>query len=109
MPLGMSRTGFDPQQCFRDAFVSHRPGSHQQRRQTWPGERIVISLKPAGDEIALTVTDDGIGFSDETKKSGGMGLHIMKYRAGVVDAALEVRSGVDGAGTTVACVFRKNL
>jgi len=55
------------------------------------------------------VADDGIGFSNETKTSGGMGLHIMKYRASVVDAALEVRSGVDGAGTTVVCIFRKNL
>jgi two-component system sensor kinase FixL len=72
-------------------------------------ERILISLKPAGDRIALTVTDDGLGFSDETKKSGGMGLHIMKYRASVLDAALEVRSGVDGAGTTVSCVFRKDI
>ena len=71
--------------------------------------RITISLKPAGDRFALTVSDDGTGFSNESKKSGGMGLHIMKYRAGVVDAALEVRSGGDGAGTTVACVFRKNL
>jgi len=72
-------------------------------------KRILISLKPAGDRIALTVTDDGIGFSNETKTGGGMGLHIMKYRAGVVDAALEVRSSVDGAGTTVVCIFRKNL
>ncbi|HUZ06266.1 MAG TPA: PAS domain S-box protein [Candidatus Paceibacterota bacterium] len=72
-------------------------------------ERILVSLKPAGDRIALTVADDGFGFSDETKKSGGMGLHIMKYRASVLDAALEVRSGVDGAGTTVSCVFRKDI
>jgi PAS domain S-box-containing protein len=71
--------------------------------------RINISLQPAGERYALTVSDDGTGFSNETKKSGGMGLHIMKYRAGVVDAALEVRSGVDGSGTTVSCVFRKNL
>jgi len=70
---------------------------------------ISISLKPAGDRFALAVTDDGVGFSNETKKNGGMGLHIMKYRAGVVNAALEVRSGVDGAGTTVRCVFQKNL
>lgn len=70
---------------------------------------IHISLKPAGGKVALTISDNGKGFSNETKKSGGMGLHIMKYRAGVVDAALEVRSGVDGAGTTVSCVFRKNL
>ncbi|HEY5043174.1 MAG TPA: PAS domain S-box protein, partial [Verrucomicrobiae bacterium] len=71
--------------------------------------RILISIKPAGDRFALAVTDDGLGFSNETKKNGGMGLHIMKYRAGVVDAALEVRSGADGAGTTIRCVFPKNL
>jgi PAS domain S-box-containing protein len=72
-------------------------------------KHILISLKPAGDRFALTVTDDGLGFSNETKKSGGMGLHIMKYRAGVMNAALEVGSGVDGAGTTVVCLFHKNL
>ena len=72
-------------------------------------KRITISLKPAGDRIALAVTDDGLGFSDETKKGGGMGLHIMKYRASVLDAALEIHSGADGAGTTVTCIFRKNL
>jgi len=71
--------------------------------------RILISLKPAGDRCALTITDDGLGFTKETKKSGGMGLHIMKYRAGVVNAALEVRSGMDGPGTTVICSFQKKL
>jgi PAS domain S-box-containing protein len=72
-------------------------------------KHILISLKSAGDRFALTVTDDGAGFSTETKKNGGMGLHIMKYRASVVDAALEIRSGIDGAGTVVSCAFRKNL
>jgi signal transduction histidine kinase len=71
--------------------------------------RIVIALKPANDRMALVVTDNGTGFSNETKKSGGMGLHIMKYRASVLDASLEVRSGINGVGTTVSCVFRKNL
>ncbi|MDD5140294.1 MAG: PAS domain S-box protein [Verrucomicrobiales bacterium] len=71
--------------------------------------RILVSLKPAGGRFALAVTDDGTGFSTESQKSGGMGLHIMKYRAGVVNAALEVRSGADGAGTTVMCVFQENL
>ena len=72
-------------------------------------KRIVISLKPAGNHIVLAVTDDGAGFSNENKKNGGMGLHIMKYRAGVVGALLEVRSGTDGAGTTVECIFPKDL
>lgn len=72
-------------------------------------KHILISLKPAGDRFVLAVADDGLGFSEKTKRSGGMGLNIMKYRAGIVDAALEVRSGAGGAGTTVICVFRKNL
>jgi len=70
---------------------------------------ILISLNLAGDRFALTVADDGLGFTDATKKSGGMGLHIMKYRAGVVNAALEVRSSADGPGTTVICSFQKHL
>ncbi len=70
---------------------------------------IHIRLKPAGDRIALTVTDDGLGFSNETKKCGGMGLHIMKYRADVVGAALVVRSEPAVGGTVVECLFKKNL
>ena len=55
------------------------------------------------------MTDDGIGFSTGKKKSGGMGLHIMRYRASVLNATLEMKTGFDGAGTTVTCVFDKNL
>jgi two-component system, LuxR family, sensor kinase FixL len=71
-------------------------------------KHVTVSLKPAGDQIALTITDDGAGFSNGAKKSSGMGLHIMKYRAGVLGAALEVRSAM-GAGTAVTCNFRKDL
>jgi len=72
-------------------------------------KRIRISLKPARGRFMLSISDDGIGFSKKTRKNGGMGLRIMKYRAGVVGASLEVRSGFDGGGTRVICVFRKNL
>ena len=70
--------------------------------------RVDISLKSAGDRFTLSIADDGAGFSNETKKSGGMGLHTMKYRAGIVNAALDVRSA-PGSGTTITCVFHKNL
>ncbi|HEX3856023.1 MAG TPA: PAS domain S-box protein [Verrucomicrobiae bacterium] len=72
-------------------------------------KHIVISLKPFGDKTILNINDDGVGFSNETKKGGGMGLHIMKYRAGVVNAALDVHSNADGAGATVTCIFDKIL
>jgi PAS domain S-box-containing protein len=71
-------------------------------------KNVTISLQPAGDRIALTVADDGIGIPDEFRNSTGMGLHIMKYRAGVVGATLEVRA-TNGGGTVVACTFNKNL
>ncbi|MGO8765016.1 MAG: PAS domain S-box protein [Limisphaerales bacterium] len=71
-------------------------------------KHVVISLKPDGDEVILTVNDDGAGFGTESKTNGGMGLHIMKYRAGVVGANLKIESE-PGQGTTIACAFRKNL
>jgi len=71
--------------------------------------RIHISLKQGSDKVALMISDDGLGFAVETQKGGGMGLHIMKYRASVLGAALDVRSGGDGAGTTVTCIFNKGL
>jgi PAS domain S-box-containing protein len=70
-------------------------------------QRVIISLKYAGDKIALSIADNGLGFSNESRKGPGMGLHTMKYRAGVLGAPLEVRS--DGAGVKVICTFSKNL
>jgi PAS domain S-box-containing protein len=68
---------------------------------------IVISLKPIHDKIVLTITDDGIGFLNKSRKGSGMGLHTMKYRAGVVGAEFELKS--TGKGAAVICVFSKNL
>lgn len=71
-------------------------------------KNIVIALNPANDVNVLTVTDDGRGFSGEAAPATGMGLHIMKYRASVVNADLLVQSSV-GGGTSVICRFAKNL
>ena len=69
--------------------------------------RVVVAMKPAAGKIKLTVTDNGAGFNGDSPKGGGMGLHIMKYRAGMIDAALDVHSK-PGTGTTITCVFDKN-
>lgn len=70
---------------------------------------IEISLQPAGEKIALTVRDDGVGFPKEARRTGSMGLQIMKYRAGVVGATLRVEPGPAGRGTIVTCIFPGNL
>lgn len=70
---------------------------------------INVSLKHLGNKIVLAVSDNGVGISNKPEKSGGMGLHIMRYRAEVLGATLEVRSGTGGVGTTVACVFDNKI
>lgn len=57
--------------------------------------------------VVLTVRDDGRGLGPAgaaPREGGGMGLRIMKYRAGVVGALFDVRSP-DGGGTIVTCVL----
>jgi PAS domain S-box-containing protein len=64
---------------------------------------IAIKLVREGKELALGVKDDGKGFSP-AKPRHGMGLHIMKYRAGVIGARLTIESA-EGHGALVKCVL----
>jgi len=70
-------------------------------------KNISIELDAVEEEVMLTVSDDGMGFSP-SKINGnqvkGMGLHIMRYRARLIGASLEIRPGHNG-GTTVICSF----
>jgi signal transduction histidine kinase len=83
--------------------------------------RISLSLHGDGDMAVLTVTDDGTGMkpsgerdpasetsADVWSGSGeggkGMGLEIMRYRAGVVGGTLDITT-VQPHGTRVRCRF----
>jgi signal transduction histidine kinase len=63
-------------------------------------KRIVVKLGPG----ELSVTDDGSGLPADATRTGGMGLKIMKYRASVMGASLDIRRGASG-GTVVSCKF----
>lgn len=67
------------------------------------GGLIEISLYRDKGNAVLAVSDDGRGLSGGTKTKG-MGLNIMKYRAGMIGAELEIGPGRTG-GTVVRCVF----
>jgi two-component system sensor kinase FixL len=69
---------------------------------------VVVTLERQVDKARLTVTDDGIGLPRDLTDGPGMGLRIMKYRAGVIGASLEIHSQ-PGRGTTVACTFHNDL
>jgi len=66
---------------------------------------IVIDLSVGGSEINLSVMDDGRGFQqDAPSPNSGMGLHLMRYRAGVIGGNFRVESYA-GRGTVVTCVL----
>jgi nitrate/nitrite-specific signal transduction histidine kinase len=48
----------------------------------------------------LRITDDGVGIASPDKPVAGMGLKIMRYRAGMIGAKIEIIAGVP-KGTVV--------
>jgi len=67
--------------------------------------RIVVRPESRDGTLAVTVEDDGVGIANPGAQNGGMGLGIMRYRAGVINAALDVRT-TDGKGTAVICLVK---
>jgi len=67
-------------------------------------KRIVIRLHGSDRSGWLNVQDDGCGIDGESVNQTGRGLHIMRYRAGMIGGALEItRTGE--RGTCVTCSF----
>lgn len=65
-------------------------------------QRIVITLCGEPECLLLQVEDDGIGMPAKPSKSGGMGMHIMAYRAGILGGTLAVDPR-PGGGTRMVC------
>ena len=67
-------------------------------------DNITISLARANDRFILAVRDDGSGFELSHDGSSGMGIRIMRYRARVIGATLDLKSQ-PGRGTQISCAF----
>lgn len=63
---------------------------------------IRLARKPNG--LLLSVRDTGCGIPPKRGQAAGMGLDIMRYRAGMIGAALGIDS-VRGRGTVVNCLL----
>jgi len=64
---------------------------------------VLIECKSGPGRRVITVTDDGEGFSPRPD-SAGMGLHLMRYRAELIGAKLDVCRGPD-RGCVVTCTI----
>jgi PAS domain S-box-containing protein len=63
--------------------------------------QIRIELSTMGGVLTLGVHDNGSGIVRAANGSTGMGINVMRYRARMIGATLEIRSG--NFGTSVIC------
>lgn len=62
--------------------------------------RVQVSLTANPDHMELIVRDNGTGFDKADSSTGGIGLHIMHYRAGILGGELAIENNSEG-GVTV--------
>ena len=66
---------------------------------------ITVKIQALGDRCELSIHDDGDGISPDAAQANGRGMNIMKHRARLIDATIEIQSA-PAQGTTVICRFR---
>jgi signal transduction histidine kinase len=67
--------------------------------------RVDVTLATHDGQVTLCIEDDGSGFEHTRDAEHGLGLRIMRHRAHLIEAQLEIRS--DDRGTTVRCAVRQ--
>jgi PAS domain S-box-containing protein len=73
---------------------------HGRPRHVW------IGLHAKDDTLTLSVRDDGIGVPAFVEAKRGLGVRIMRNRAGLIGGTLTIGPG-DGGGTLVTCILSR--
>ena len=68
--------------------------------------KIEISLADQAGAWHLAVQDNGRGFSPDSERNSGLGLRLMRYRAQLLGASLDIDSG-PRQGARISCTLRK--
>jgi PAS domain S-box-containing protein len=66
--------------------------------------RIDIHLHARPESLVLSVSDDGVGISTDVYSRPGVGLRLMRYRAGLIGGVLQIRP-CEKQGTLVTCTL----
>lgn len=67
--------------------------------------RVAVRLENEGDAVRLSVVNDGAVWSQDSAHSSGMGLRIMRYRARMINVAIQIEPFPTG-GAAVQCLYR---
>ena len=64
--------------------------------------QVIVTLTNNDDRLSLIIADDGCGMKDAFRNTSGFGLRIMRERADLISAALQITTSPEG--TTIAVV-----
>jgi signal transduction histidine kinase len=69
-----------------------------------------VEIRLENDEVStvLEIRDDGPGLPPEERRGAGLGLQIMRYRAGLIGGRLTTETPPSG-GTRVICRLPRNV
>jgi len=71
-------------------------------------DHIEVHLSRDFRETSVTVTDNGDGFKSEKRQENGLGIQIMKHRAGMLGGYVEIKR-TENEETQVRCVVPNEL
>jgi len=66
--------------------------------------RVAISLTKNGEQLIMTIKNDGVPFTTGSQAKNRMGLRIMNFRANTIGACLEIEPN-NKSGTIVTCAL----
>jgi PAS domain S-box-containing protein len=69
---------------------------------------IEVIIAADDDTVVLRISDNGTGIEKLLDRKKGVGINIMKYRARVINASLDIRKNSLG-GISVSCIMKKSL
>jgi PAS domain S-box-containing protein len=67
-------------------------------------KNINISIRKNNVAIIIEIEDDGKGISEFNNNNDGMGIDIMRYRANIINASINIFSNKQN-GTTIQCII----
>jgi signal transduction histidine kinase len=63
-------------------------------------------LHADGDTLTLSIRDDGTGIPGPPRDHKGLGIRLMRNRAGLINGTLTI-GPADGGGTLVTCILSR--
>ena len=69
-------------------------------------KRIRITLSERDNQCKMSVEDDGRGLSPSSRRTTGLGLRMMEYRARLIGARLDTQSS-PRRGMRISCTLRR--